>query len=633
MNFDQGNDLLSLHYDHAPDKDDGHATVTGKVLVDTYGVNHVVVGGAHGKNEDSYNPASESVMDATWGANNWINAHNNRQLAIQELGEKWLTTIQNGGRVFVAEGGQADTSLGAAKYVLNNGGDPSQIKIVQHSQWNIDQYGDGVLDALIDLGVEHIKIDDGNRSNNTADLNTTNSSVSNFVDTALNSPWSSAWEAAFDYLPQSNKLDFSDTVEALHILGVSSEEVADPIDFANLFLDEAPSNDAPVAEDDKVSTEPGNPLTFSVLSNDSDPDQDSLSIDSFDDSQTQGLVTQNSDGTFTYNPNGEFSNLNAGETDSDSFTYTVSDEKGKTDSAIATITVEGTEDDQNANNVVAAINAGGPALTQAGIDFASDAFFQNGNSFTDNDIGNGSQPEFDGTVYETERYGTPLNYEIPVDATGSYTVELYFAEIYWNNAGDRVFDVTVEGEKVWDNLDLLAETEGDIEQPVVFQVPEAVSPESFGAADAIDIDFSTEVDNATISGLVVRSAEEVTDEITGPIEVGLYNAESNRLIENIQDGKTIDGSNLENQNLTIAASVSDSSLQGQVESMALNLNNEQATQIENVEPYALFGDINGDFLSGSGIPQGNNTISFELYSQNEANGDLLETVTMDFEII
>ena len=925
INFNQETDLLSLHYDHAPDRDDGYATVAGKVLVDTYGVNHAVVGGAHGKNGDRYNPASESVMDVTWGTDGWINADDNRELAVQELGETWLTTIQNGGRVFVAEGGQADTSLGAAEYVRDNGGDPSKIKIVQHSNWNIDQYSDGVLDALVDLGVEHVKIDDGNFSNNTADLKETDSSVSNFVNTALNSKWSNAWEAAFDYLSPTKKLDFSDTVEALHILGVSLDEVADTNDFANFFLDEAPSNIAPVATSDSVSTKQGSSLTFSVLSNDSDPEEDALSIDSFDDSQTEGLVTNNGDGTFSYDPNGQFSVLSSGETETDTFTYTVSDGNGNTDTATVTMTIEGAANNEPTDQVITAVNAGGPALTQDGIDFVADTSFLNGSSFTNNGGGNGAQPDFDDTVYETERYGTPLNYEIPVASSGNYTVELYFAEIFWNNPGERVFDVAVEGEVVLDNLDLLAKTEGDINQPFQFNVPNSISPKNFGSADAIDIDFSASTDNAKISGIVVRSADEsssnspasnnsepvatsdsvstkqgspltfsvlsndsdpeedalsidsfddsqteglvtnngdgtfsydpngqfsvlssgetetdtftytvsdgngntdtatvtmtiegaanneptdqvitavnaggpaltqdgidfvadtsflngssftnngggngaqpdfddtvyeterygtplnyeipvassgnytvelyfaeifwnnpgervfdvavegevvldnldllaktegdinqpfqfnvpnsispknfgsadaididfsastdnakisgivvrsadesssnspasnnsepvaVNDGITGALEIGLYDAETDNLIQTIQDGDTVDENNLVNQNLTMAASVSDRSLfPGEVESMVVNLNNGQEIRTENVEPYALFGDTNGDFFNGSGIPEGDNTISFELYSQQGANGDLLDTVTMNFEIL
>jgi hypothetical protein len=231
-------DLLSLHYDHAPDKDDGHATVAGKTLVDFYNINHVVVGGAYGTNGNTYNPKSEKVMDTTWGTNGWLDAHNNKSAAINQLGSKWLSTINNGGIVWVAEGGQADISLAAAKYVKNRGGDTAKIKIIQHSSWNISKYGSGVISGLNALNVEQIRIDDGNNSGNkTAKFKNTNSSEKNyFVNKALASNLSSAWQAAFDYYKPSQVIDFSDTVEALYILGVGLDEVSDIKDFADKYM-------------------------------------------------------------------------------------------------------------------------------------------------------------------------------------------------------------------------------------------------------------------------------------------------------------------------------------------------------------------------------------------------------------
>ncbi|MEM7545403.1 MAG: tandem-95 repeat protein [Pseudomonadota bacterium] len=159
------------------------------------------------------------------------------------------------------------------------------------------------------------------------------------------------------------------------------------------------------------------------------------------------------------------------------------------------------------SNIVAAINAGGPALTQDGIDFEADTGFLNGSTFADGNAGNGQQPVFDGTVFETERFGGAdggtLSYEIPV-SPGLYEVELYFAEIFASGAGTRVFDVTVEGQIVLDDFDILAQTGGDINQPIVFTLPAGVSPDAFGNAGAIDIDFSASADNAKISAIVVR---------------------------------------------------------------------------------------------------------------------------------
>ncbi|MGH2749651.1 MAG: cadherin-like domain-containing protein [Actinomycetota bacterium] len=95
-------------------------------------------------------------------------------------------------------------------------------------------------------------------------------------------------------------------------------------------LREAPANGPPVAEDDAAETDHGIPVTIDVLANDSDPDGDDLTIDS---------VTQPANGTatidgsqITYTPDGGFAGP-------DSFTYTISDGKGGSDTATVIVTV------------------------------------------------------------------------------------------------------------------------------------------------------------------------------------------------------------------------------------------------------------------------------------------------------
>ncbi|MAQ82764.1 MAG: hypothetical protein CMH12_05970 [Maritimibacter sp.] len=182
------------------------------------------------------------------------------------------------------------------------------------------------------------------------------------------------------------------------------------------------------------------------------------------------------------------------------------------DGTTASATV--TEDD--IAPIVAAVNVGGPALTQDGIDFEADSYADNGTVFEDGLGGTPDQPVFDGTVYETERFGgapgtEPLSFSIPVDP-GSYTIELYFAEIYQDGTaiGGRVFDVYVEGQLVVANLDILAETGGDINQPVVIQLPDTFSPDQFDELDKLDITLEASADNAKLSAIVVREAPQPT---------------------------------------------------------------------------------------------------------------------------
>ncbi|MGB5593438.1 MAG: tandem-95 repeat protein, partial [Crocosphaera sp.] len=67
-------------------------------------------------------------------------------------------------------------------------------------------------------------------------------------------------------------------------------------------------------------------------------------IESIDTTETLGLVTDNGDGTFNYNPNGQFESLGVGETATDTFNYTIDDSNGGTDTANVTVTINPVND-------------------------------------------------------------------------------------------------------------------------------------------------------------------------------------------------------------------------------------------------------------------------------------------------
>ncbi len=109
-----------------------------------------------------------------------------------------------------------------------------------------------------------------------------------------------------------------------------------------------PPNRPPLAEDDVAVTDENNPVTVmspGVLINDLDPDAyDLLLVTAVDTSGTVGAVIRwGPRGTFTYDPNGQFEYLQAGDSTTDSFTYTVSDASGDTDTATVTITIIGVD--------------------------------------------------------------------------------------------------------------------------------------------------------------------------------------------------------------------------------------------------------------------------------------------------
>ncbi len=91
-----------------------------------------------------------------------------------------------------------------------------------------------------------------------------------------------------------------------------------------------PVNDPPVAEDDAATTDEDTPVTIAVLTNDSDPDGDPLTVTGASD-PAHGTAQVNPDGTITYTPAAGFHGT-------DFFTYTVEDNEGAV-SNVATVTI------------------------------------------------------------------------------------------------------------------------------------------------------------------------------------------------------------------------------------------------------------------------------------------------------
>ncbi len=103
-------------------------------------------------------------------------------------------------------------------------------------------------------------------------------------------------------------------------------------DTANVSITITPVNDAPVALNDSATTAPNQSVTINVLGNDFDVDGDTLNVD-LSTSPASGSVVNLGGGLLQYTPNSGF----AGD---DSFTYTISDGHGGTDTAAVSITVQ-----------------------------------------------------------------------------------------------------------------------------------------------------------------------------------------------------------------------------------------------------------------------------------------------------
>ena len=135
-------------------------------------------------------------------------------------------------------------------------------------------------------------------------------------------------------------------------------------------------NDAPVAIDDSLTTDEQSAIAGDVFADnkgagaDSDIDVgDMLTVTAVNgeagDVGSQitlgsgALLTLNSDGTFSYDLNEAFDNLDDGSNDTDTFTYTVSDGNGGSDTATVSVLVNGITDQTLGGTANADLLAGG----------------------------------------------------------------------------------------------------------------------------------------------------------------------------------------------------------------------------------------------------------------------------------
>ena len=152
------------------------------------------------------------------------------------------------------------------------------------------------------------------------------------------------------------------------------------------------------------------------------------------------------------------------------------------------------------NNVVFAVNAGGGSYTsESGFVYQADTDFSGGETSSTTAAITASPadsaPAADSTVYQSERYGN-FSYNIPL-ANGNYTVILKFAETYFNSAGQRIFNVTMQGKQVITNLDIYAMA--GIYASLDVYIPVSVT------TGTLNISFSSVVNSACVNAIIVTS--------------------------------------------------------------------------------------------------------------------------------
>ena len=153
------------------------------------------------------------------------------------------------------------------------------------------------------------------------------------------------------------------------------------------------------------------------------------------------------------------------------------------------------------SNIAFATKAGGQYTDQSGVLYRADTDYSGGSTVATPAKISGT---VDGPLYQRVRYGN-FSYNIPL-ASGNYTVTLKFAEIYWNTAGRRVFDVKMQGQTVISNLDIFSHVGRNAAYGV--SIPVNVTN------GVLNIQFTSIVDYACVSAIVVQAG---TEQVTPPV--------------------------------------------------------------------------------------------------------------------
>ncbi|MDO6640126.1 Ig-like domain-containing protein [Shewanella sp. 5_MG-2023] len=203
--------------------------------------------------------------------------------------------------------------------------------------------------------------------------------------------------------------------------------------------------DAYVVQEDQILTI--SDITEGLFANDTDAQGHSFSISHVNGSSytygqaitlTSGaIVTINADGTYSYDVNGAFDSLTAGELDTDTFTYTITDQYGAVDTATVTINIVGIN-----NNPVSGSDSFSTSESEL-LTFTTNDLVNNDTDAENETLTiSGFAPDASDTskIDATEAgasFTTTLGGTITINADGTYS---YQAPSLVHNAGDVIVD-------------------------------------------------------------------------------------------------------------------------------------------------------------------------------------------------
>lgn len=246
--FDRDKDLYLAHFDVKTDVDDVHSVAAvATMLADPRfsEVRYHAVAGAYGTQKGLYVPAEE-VFELAFGEH-WSDAHADFDKALDEVTRLSVETLNDGGSIWIADGGQSDFSAALVRNIqeLTRDSDTKdRIHIVQHADWNEEVTTVEDL-AFVKEFTNYHKIPSGNALGNGSPGFRSEKAIDwqeHVNEAQLQEIWTTAIEIANRYNGVDGRylneairlggLDFSDTAETTWIFGFN--ELAD----ANAFFSE-----------------------------------------------------------------------------------------------------------------------------------------------------------------------------------------------------------------------------------------------------------------------------------------------------------------------------------------------------------------------------------------------------------
>ncbi|MEL7331649.1 MAG: malectin domain-containing carbohydrate-binding protein, partial [Cyanobacteria bacterium J06560_2] len=242
-------------------------------------------------------------------------------------------------------------------------------------------------------------------------------------------------------------------------------------------------------------------------------------FDAFDDAQdsdtqlTYAVVGNTNAGLFdgiNINPTTGALTLNyeAVGTGTSELTIEATDSEGATESTDFVVNVAA----PNAPDGIVRINAGGGDVYDPdGNLWQADTFFSGGQTFAapGRPITNADDNFRFDSLYQSQRTGGNFSYAVPLD-NGSYRINLHLSELVFDTNDERLFDVSLENEQVFDNLDIFARTKNAFldgkDTSRVLQLEEELPPpgDVISVEDgAFNINFNASLQNAAIAGIEI----------------------------------------------------------------------------------------------------------------------------------